>query len=70
MVHASKGARGSILLREHDGDDAPRRLGVARVFRAAGHVAVVAIHFPEDTRAVVLERAEVVLARPVVLDGQ
>jgi len=52
--------RGSIFLGEHDRQNARRLGGIGRVFRAEFHRRIVAVYFPEDALAGVIERAEVV----------
>ena len=54
------GNRGSIFLGEHDRQNARRLGGIGRVFRAEFHRRIVAVYFPEDALAGVIERAEVV----------
>ena len=59
----------SVLVGEHDGEDAPRRLWVGRVRRAPAQEAVVVVNFPIELHGVDFEGAEVVLAVRVVCFG-
>jgi hypothetical protein len=61
------GKRRSILLSEHDGEDAKRLLGIGRIFRPEFSREIEVIDLPEEFLALELERAEVVLAVRIVV---
>ena len=63
------GCRSNLLVffREHDGEDAPRHVGVGGVGRAILHVQVEIIDLEDDRFAVDVERRAVVLLPRVVV---
>ena len=66
------GCRSNLLVffREHDGEDAPRDVGVGGVGRAILHVQVVVIDLEHDRFAVDVERGAVVLLPRVIIVGE
>ena len=63
------GCRSNLLVffREHDGEDAPRHIGVGGVGRAVLYVEVVIVDLEHDALAVDVERCAVVLLPRVVV---
>ena len=60
-------ARILVLIREHDGHDACRLVGIARVLAAVLHRAVVVFDFPKELPAAQLKAAEIMLAVRIVV---